>query len=177
MLERLLNLDRAISQYITSLYPSGGSDIMERVTHIADPQILTPISVLIFLLLLWFRKSYEAILFGICMLGGLGIHFLLKQIIQRARPEEAFLNIESYSFPSGHAMMSLLFFTFLIILSRRENKNKLLRNTVIVLSVFMFLLIGSSRIVLNVHWFSDVMTGWIMGALWLWISIRIAKKI
>jgi undecaprenyl-diphosphatase len=73
------------------------------------------------------------------------------------------------SFPSGHAMMSAVVFLTLGVLAARFAERKRLKVLALGSAVFLSLLVGISRIYLGVHWASDVLAGWSVGAAWAMI--------
>lgn len=92
----------------------------------------------------------------------------LKYAFDRARPDVVahLVNATSPSFPSGHALLSTAIYLTLGALLAREFPNPVLQRYFLSVAVVLALLIGLSRIYLGVHWPSDVMAGWIIGALW-----------
>jgi len=111
------------------------------------------------------------------MTGGLLFEVLTKVIIHRARPENALIEVSGYSFPSGHATMAIIFFSLLLYSFKDDIKNKALKNIFIASNIIFFLIIGLSRVYLNVHWFSDVLAGFGLGLFWLTLLILIFKII
>lgn len=98
------------------------------------------------------------------------MNLAIKNIVCRTRPVEFFVIIEkSYSFPSGHAMVSSSFYlTFGYILADRFNK-KFIFN----LSVIFAILISMSRVILGVHWLTDIIVGFVLGFLCYSIPIKL----
>jgi undecaprenyl-diphosphatase len=70
------------------------------------------------------------------------------------------------SFPSGHAMMSAVVFLTLGVLAARFAEKRRVKVLAVVAAVLISLLVGLSRIYLGVHWASDVLAGWCVGAAW-----------
>lgn len=99
----------------------------------------------------------------------------LKFIFQRARPELNLINETGYSFPSGHAMVSMGFYGFIIylLLTSKISKKYKIISTVILES--LIIMIGFSRIYLGVHYFTDVIVGFIISIIYLIIYIDIVK--
>ena len=89
---------------------------------------------------------------------------LIKDIFLRARPENALQILSDPSFPSGHAALSATFFLSLAYIIAPHIASWIKREMMIVICVSMTLIIGISRLVLNVHWASDVIAGWALGA-------------
>src|SRR5690348_14939336 len=102
--------------------------------------------------------------------GGSILDWTLKIVIQRPRPigAAAFLHGESFSFPSGHAMGSLFGYGMLAyLLARFWVRRRAWRLTIIIAAAVLIVAIGSSRLYLGVHYFSDVVAGYAAGLVWL----------
>lgn len=106
------------------------------------------------------------------------LNTITKHIVTRTRPINYFLIKQGgYSFPSGHSMVSMSFYTTMTYLLTKNYANK---NNKILIWIGNFIiigLIGYSRIYLGVHWFSDVLAGFIMGFLVYLLIIYIYKNI
>lgn len=103
---------------------------------------------------------------------------LLKRILQRPRPTEFRIVEETgYSFPSGHSMVSMAFYGYLIYLIYRYIKNKYVKWTLITLLSILICLIGISRIYLGVHYTSDVLGGFLLSISYLIVYISSIKKL
>ena len=118
---------------------------------------------------------------GISIITNLGIVTILNQIIkfimQRPRPTEFRLIEETgYSFPSGHSIISLAFYGYLIYLIYKYVKNKYIKWTLIVLLSILICSIGISRIYLGVHYTSDVLGGFLASISYLVIYISAVNK-
>ena len=102
---------------------------------------------------------------------------LLKRILQRPRPTEFRIIEETgYSFPSGHSMISMAFYGYLIYLIYRYVKNKYIKWISIMLLSILICSIGISRIYLGVHYTSDVLGGFCISISYLVIYISIINK-
>lgn len=102
----------------------------------------------------------------------------LKIIVQRPRPTEyRIINEAGYSFPSGHSMVSMAFYGFLIYLIYKNIKNKYLKISLIVILSLLIVMIGISRIYLGVHYTSDVCAGFLVSLSYLIIYINFANKL
>ena len=101
----------------------------------------------------------------------------LKRILQRPRPTEYRIIQETgYSFPSGHSMISMAFYGYLIYLIYRYVKNKYIKWISISLLSILICLIGISRIYLGVHYTSDVLGGFLISISYLVIYISAVNK-
>ena len=102
---------------------------------------------------------------------------LLKRILQRPRPTEYRIIEETgYSFPSGHSMISMAFYGYLIYLIYKYVKNKYIKWISIVLLSILICAIGISRIYLGVHYVSDVLGGFLISISYLVIFISATNK-
>ena len=110
---------------------------------------------------------------GISIITNLGIVTILNQIIkfimQRPRPTE-------YRFPSGHSMVTLAFYGYLIYLIYKYINNKHLKRTLIIILSVLICIIGVSRIYLGVHYTSDVLGGFLISFAYLIIYIELVNK-
>ena len=118
---------------------------------------------------------------GISILSNLAIvtvlNQLIKRILQRPRPTEYRIIEETgYSFPSGHSMVSMAFYGYLIYLIYKYVKNKYVKWISIILLSLLICLIGISRIYLGVHYTSDVLGGFLISISYLIIYISAANK-
>ena len=101
----------------------------------------------------------------------------LKFIVERPRPDGFRLIDESgYSFPSGHSMISMAFYGFLIYLVYNNVQNRYVKISLIVLLSLLILLIGVSRIYLGVHYTSDVLAGFLISLSYLVLYTSFYKK-
>ncbi len=118
-----------------------------------------------------YAKRWRAVAFTLCAMGGTVLTFtLLKMLFERHRPVLYNLVAEStYSFPSGHASLSCALALTVILLAWHTKWRWL---TVGVGTLYV-LLIGFSRLYLTVHYPTDVLAGWLVGASWVLIVATI----
>jgi len=103
---------------------------------------------------------------------------ILKLIVRRARPTGFRLIAETgYSFPSGHSMVSMAFYGYLIYLIYKNVRNKKLRWTLMTCFSLLILIIGLSRIYLGVHYTSDVFAGFLFSLGYLVVYIKLTDPI
>ena len=102
---------------------------------------------------------------------------LLKRVLQRPRPTEYRIIEETgYSFPSGHSMVSMAFYGYLIYLIYKYVENKYIKWISIVLLSLLICSIGISRIFLGVHYTSDVLGGFFISISYLIIYVSAVNK-
>ncbi len=101
---------------------------------------------------------------------------LVKLLVYRPRPStdlvHVFSSLSAYSFPSGHVLLATCFYGFVAFLIYTLLKQAWYRVLGLTLMALIVLLMGPSRIYLGQHWFSDVMGAYVLGSLWLALSIR-----
>ena len=163
-----MGIDLFINTKITLLQTELFTKVMILITNLMSPEVLAVFTIFLLALLLYKKKPKQAFFVFFAIGGAAVLELTLKELIQRARPENALIDASStYSFPSGHATLAITFFSLLIYLYKDHIKDKILRYIFIGGNIGMIFLIGFSRIYLNVHWFSDVLGGFAIGMLWL----------
>jgi undecaprenyl-diphosphatase len=133
--------------------------------------VLVPI---IIILLALQRQWRDASSLSICLVGAGVLNTVLKSLFERARPNVLQLvKAGGYSFPSGHSMVALCFYGMLAYLLSRRLAHWHGRLAIFVATTILIIAIGISRIYLGVHYPSDVLGGYIAGAIWLSFCISL----
>ena len=132
--------------------------------------------------LLMARRPRVALLLLISVLGAQLLSSALKYGFERPRPElvphEAY--VYTASFPSGHSVMSAATYLTLAALLAQVQPHRRLKAFILGLAVAVVVLIGLSRVYLGVHWPTDVLAGWTVGAGWaalVWLVSRILQRL
>lgn len=104
------------------------------------------------------------------VIGGTILMIVLKEVFERDRPDVAasYLDVTSYSYPSGHSMLSAFYPAVAIVFLRQEEVPRLHRLYLYV-AIGLSLLIGISRVILGAHYPTDVLAGWAVGFGWVGI--------
>lgn len=144
------------------------------LTSLGGISVLTLFAVVALAFLLIQRKRLSALLLVVGLLGGVALSEGLKALFERARPPVEYQVVETLnaSFPSGHALLSTVFYLSLGVMLTRAFPRVRLKAFVLGTAVFIALLVGLTRIYLGAHWASDVVAGWCAGAAWamaLWL--------
>jgi len=173
--DELKDFDIAVYNFIISFKHPLITEIFKMITFFASPIALIILSIALFFI---FKNKKYGLLSLTNLIVVTLINQMLKFIFVRPRPFEWMLIEETgYSFPSGHAMVSMAFYGMLVYLIWQTkislNKKKI---WTIVLSV-LILLIGISRIYLGVHYFSDVIGGLFLGTSYLLIYVYIMHSV
>jgi undecaprenyl-diphosphatase len=145
------------------------------LTALGEPTILIAASFVV-ALILWLRghRHLPLVFIAITMLGR-AVSELQKYLIARPRPdlETHLVIVKTSSFPSGHANSSMIFFLTLALIASAGTR---WRHLAVALAVLLSLLVGFSRVMLGVHWPSDVVGGWALGMLWVLVTLRLAQR-
>jgi undecaprenyl-diphosphatase len=142
--------------------------VMRFISLLGKHTFLIPVIGLLIAFFLFKKNKWMAIRTAAVLLSSLLIMSLLKSLIKRQRPPDPLVNgITNYSFPSGHAFMSVAFYGLLIWYATIYISNKRLRGMVIFFLLLLIAAIGFSRIYLRVHYATDVIAGICIGFVWL----------
>lgn len=151
------------------------------VTALGSVAVLSLVILLAFALLASLRRWGEGLLLLGGAVGGVSISQGLKAVFGRERPDMAYRAVEAVnaSFPSGHAMLSAVVFLTLGALAARFSDRRRVKVLAISAAVLVSLLVGASRVYLGVHWASDVLAGWCVGAAWAmacWLVAYLVRR-
>lgn len=120
-------------------------------------------------------KRVIALLVLVSVIGGTLVSSILKELFSRPRPSLAHAaEVFTASFPSGHALISTVTYLTLGVLLARVQASARLRVYIIAIAVLLALVIGLSRLYLGVHYPTDVLAGWCLGAAWAGLCLVVA---
>ena len=168
-------LDRSIYEAMYAGHRPALLLIARGLTALGEPTVLLAAGAAC-ALWLWYagHRRLPLVLIAIVLVGR-GLSELQKYWIARARPDldPHLVVVKTSSFPSGHAASSMIFLmTLALALTARSRWHRLAVAGAILLSI----LIGASRVMLGVHWPSDVIGGWSFGMLWVLLTLRLAGR-
>jgi membrane-associated phospholipid phosphatase len=155
------------------------TDVMQVFTFLGTHTFLIPANLTLVAYFLFIKRHrWYSIKVPVIVLSSLLLMFLLKFIFHRDRPLTPLLEAaKGYSFPSGHALMSITFYGVLIYLVWQNEKSALLKWLLSILLALLIASIGISRVYLRVHYASDVLAGFCLGLMWLLLSLWVLNKI
>lgn len=170
--EELAKFDVALSRSLAGQLPRELLEVTAVITRLGDSTFLIPLGVAVTIVLLLKRRTLLAVAWAVATSGGALLNLLLKSIFERARPahEHGLLVAEGWSFPSGHASGSMLVYGLLGYLVIRHSPRGW-HLPVAMLCVTLIVFVGFSRVLLQVHYLSDVLAGYISAAAWGALSI------
>lgn len=175
--EMLIGFDQWVNFYIGTLWNPLLNKLMIFVTHIGGTISLSILSAILLVFFMSKRKWRYSTLLIASMTGGEIIKTVVKYIVGRDRPLNSLIEANGYSFPSGHATLSIIFFSILIYYFKNHVANKTQRYITVSISVFLIIAIGFSRVYLSVHWPTDIVAGYALGLFWLTLLILILEVI
>ncbi|MCB8819357.1 phosphatase PAP2 family protein [Microvirga rosea] len=162
--------------------PSWLEESARDITGLGGYAILTLVTISVAVYLLMAGKRGAATLLAVAVVGGALLSTGLKMGFERPRPDLVPHATQVYtaSFPSGHAMLSAVTYLTLGALLARVQERRRIKAFVLGLAVVTTLLVGMSRIYLGVHWPSDVLAGWAVGAAWAslcwFVALQLQRK-
>jgi undecaprenyl-diphosphatase len=144
------------------------------LTALGGTAVLSLFAVVVTGFLILQRKRLSALLLALGLIGGVGLSEGLKALFGRERPPEALRAVEtmSASFPSGHSLLSAVFYLSIGVMLTRAFPERHFKAYVMGVAVLLTLLVGLTRVYLAAHWATDVLAGWSVGAAWamaLWL--------
>ena len=141
---------------------------MRDLTALGGVTVLTLVSALAVAFLLTRGRVRQAFYTALATGGGALFGALLKALFARARPEAVphLVEVNSLSFPSGHSMNSAIIYLTLAVMISRSFEERRTRLFVIGVAALLVLTIGFTRLYLGVHYPTDVLGGWTVGAAW-----------
>lgn len=170
-----LAFDRAIllsfrlpEQPATPVGPQWLHQAMIQITSLGGGAILTLVTAGVAGYLFVSKRAATGLFVIGSVSGGALLASTLKSIFDRPRPEvvQHLVEVNSLSFPSGHAMNAAVVYLTLGALLARAQPRRAARRYVVSLAVIVTFLVGISRVYLGVHWPTDVIAGWCVGATW-----------
>lgn len=166
--EKVVLVFRTANDLSDPLGPAWLEEAVRDITALGGVAVLTLITMAVVGFLLVARSPRAAIAVTFAVGGGMLISSLLKYSFDRPRPDLVPHGSIVYtsSFPSGHSMMAAAVYLTLGTMIARVLPDMRMRAYVISVSVIVSVLVGLSRIYLGVHWPTDVLAGWVLGASW-----------
>ncbi|MBI1295686.1 phosphatase PAP2 family protein [bacterium] len=152
-------------------------EVMRDLTALGGATILflLSFSIVIYLML---QRRLGAMTFVIAaVVGGAVMSLILKELFGRPRPDLVthLSYVTTSSFPSGHSMLAAVTYLTLGALLARIHAARRIKAFFLIVAVVLTVLVGFSRVYLGVHWPTDVLGGWTVGAAWAilcWFGAR-----
>jgi undecaprenyl-diphosphatase len=175
--DRFVRIDNGLLTWLHGYWNPLANQVMLLLTMLGDTAVLALLIAMIAGTLLYVGRWIDAVGLVLAAAGAGIVNQLLKSIFQRVRPDlfsDPF-HLTSYSFPSGHSMGSIACYGMLAFLGIRLVQGRPAKIGIGLAAALLILGIGLSRIYFGVHYPTDVIGGFLAGAIWLVISIAIVQ--
>lgn len=169
----ITRFDLALAQALHDAVTPTGARTFVALTALGSGWALTALGVVVAAILIWRNRRVLAIGWVVAMAGGGVLNHLLKLLYARPRPAFAdpLAYESSWSFPSGHSMGTFIACAMLVYLALFALRRRAARLAAVAAAVVWILVIGFSRMYLGVHFFSDVVGGFVAGSVWVGVCI------
>ena len=160
--------DEAVLRRLDAIHAPWLDEVMLEVTALGNGTVVLALA-LVSATFLWLnRHRYSAALLGGATAGALLLNILLKSYFDRPRPQVVSwgTHVSTSSFPSGHATSAIVVYATIAYLVARLQQRRLSRIVTLTLAGVVILAIAASRLVLGVHYPSDVAAGLVIGLAW-----------
>ena len=149
------------------------------LTSLGGIAVLSLFATIVVLFLFMQRKRLSALLLLIGLAGGVALSEGLKSVFERDRPPQVYQAVDTInaSFPSGHALLSAVFYLSIGVMLTRAFPRRRFKAYVLAVAMVLTLLVGLTRIYLGAHWTTDVLAGWSAGAAWAMILWLVAYAV
>jgi membrane-associated phospholipid phosphatase len=178
--ESMAEFDVALSAALRRHLSHETVQVFATITHLGDGVVLTALGSCVAVLLMALRRWPLAAAWAVATLTGGLLNRVLKSIFERTRPlhDHGLVSESTWSFPSGHAAGSMVVYGLLAYVIVRHTR-PVWHVPAALVCVTLIVFVGSSRVLLQVHYLSDVLAGYASGAAWvaLWIAGLEAMRI
>jgi membrane-associated phospholipid phosphatase len=172
--------DVTITQELQEFKPAWFGAVMYALSWIGFAPQAYVISLLTLLFLYFRGLKWESVVTATSIVGITLLGTAIKLAVDRPRPSADLVNVisnlSSNSFPSGHVLYFMSFFGFLLYLAFTLFKQSRVRTLLSVILVGMLALIGPSRIYEGQHWASDVLASYLLGSVWLTLTVYLYRR-
>ncbi|HVG12874.1 MAG TPA: phosphatase PAP2 family protein [Flavisolibacter sp.] len=171
-------MDNRAFSFMAPFINDTNTAVVNFITFFGSHEFLIPANLLLIAYYLIKKHRWYSIKVPAIAVSSFVLMFGLKRFFGRQRPSDQLLEqATNFSFPSGHALMSITFYGLLAYIGWHSIKNRTIKWVTIILLLFWILAIGASRIYLRKHYYSDVIAGLALGFLWLVVSLLVIRLI
>lgn len=175
LVDSVKGIDDLIYNFIISIKSDYMTNIMKFITFFGSTKFIIFLMIIFLILGLKNKKVFNII--NVIIIGDVILNNLVKILVRRDRPELINLvNETSFSFPSGHTMISVSLYGFIIYLISKSKMSIKIKYLSVSLLLLLILSIVISRIYLGVHYFSDCMAGVALASAYLLLCIEILER-
>lgn len=168
-----LEEEAAMLRWLEGQRSSPGTSAMVTITRFGTGPATAAMTTVLCVWLLLRKRAQETVFLATANFGASLVNAALKLAFERQRPTSeivsSLMDPQSFSFPSGHAMSAMVFYASLSIVAARLGGTRV-RILVVALALIMIPTMGFTRLYLGVHYPTDVVGGWALGATWVSLS-------
>ncbi len=166
-------VDQPVLDWMVDHRSAALTSAMRTVSDLGGGAAMTLVALTVSVALLWFGHRLPALFVVVAGIGGSWLSYLGKRSVGRARPPVAdhLVEVTNPAFPSGHSLGSFVVVGAVTIVVVSLLRTRRARLAVAIPAAIFVLAVGLSRLYLGVHWTTDVLGGWLLGALWLGICL------
>jgi len=171
---RIIAFDAQLGAIVQSWRVPGLTVLFSAATWSANTLTITALVLAAVAVLVWRCDHREALVVAFIVASGTALGSIAKRVTERPRPPATASLVElppSYSFPSGHTLAALLFWTVIAFVVLRVARGEGTKTLAVIGGLVLMVLVGVSRVYLGVHWPSDVLASWLMGVGWLALTL------
>lgn len=172
------HLDRRVQAFAVGHRTPWLNALLETWTRLGSTTVLIPVLLVVSVYLGWRRRDLYAVAYlWAALVGAMLLYQVFKSAIGRARPPVAEMLTQTggYAYPSGHATQAITIWGILAALAV-AGRSRRTRALLLAAAGLVIVLVGISRIYLGVHWFTDVIGGFALGATWLTVLLTVRLR-
>jgi len=174
-IDTIIAFDHSLAQTIASARTPEVIQLFIWITELGISSVFIPVCIVVVIMFCIAKRKWLILPLATSVIGSLIVTMTAKFIYQRPRPLDGILIEQSYSFPSGHATIAVSLYGFLVYLLTRNALTRSAQFSWMLIGLLVIFAIGFSRIVLGVHYLSDVLAGYLVGGIWLTVGIYISE--
>lgn len=169
-------LDTAVNSWFLTVHTPFLTAFFIMLAHFGDWHFVLPFAIALSAGFYFSPLRRYIVPLWITLVSAEVISFVLKRLVARPRPLGGLVVEHGYSFPSGHATLAVAAYGFLMYMAYTNVKNDSLRTAILVLGFLCIVLIGLCRLYLGVHYLTDVLAGYVVGSVGLFLGIYLNAK-
>ena len=173
----LVELDHWVNSHMDMLRSDALVPVVKMVTDINGFVGAVFFALLVAGVFLWYKWFREIRFFLSSTLGATILFAMVKAMVERSRPLSSVVEVSGYSFPSGHTTMATAMAFALYFILKEKTVSGVVQFGLLVAAFGWALLIGWSRLYLDVHWFTDVVGGFGLGLFWVTLLKLLSKSV